>query len=80
MVAAEIADMEARDIPFFWVEAGETTIHHRTGPKQRLSGEESARDRTLRDIRSLSQPDIGDQIKVLSDFLDADIQTSANGI
>lgn len=73
VVTAELRDMDARDVPFFWVNAGETVIRHRTGPKQRLPRHWNALDQTIRDIRSLSRCDMKRQVRVLADFLDADL-------
>ena len=75
VIAAEQQDLEARDVPYFWVNAGEAVIQHRTGPKQSLTHRWNARKQAIADIRSLSQRDMADQVKVLSNFLDADLGT-----
>lgn len=78
LVAAESADLEARDIPYFWVNAGEPVIRHRTGAKQKLVGTETAKDRTIRDIKALCRTDLGSQIRILNTFLDADLSIPSN--
>ncbi|MBF0562906.1 MAG: DUF4135 domain-containing protein [Alphaproteobacteria bacterium] len=76
VVTAEKVDLVARDIPFFWVNAGEGVIRHHTGPKQWLPSRWNARKQAIADIRALSRTDIDVQAKVLSDFLDADLHAS----
>jgi lantibiotic modifying enzyme len=73
VVTAELTDMDARHVPFFWVNAGEAVIRHRTGAKQRLPHHWHALTQAVLDIRSLSRGDMNHQIGVLADFLDADL-------
>lgn len=73
LVEAELDDMDARDVPYFWVNAGEAVIQHRTGSKQRLPYRWTAREHAIRDIRSLSRDDMNRQVDVLARFLDADL-------
>ena len=74
VVVAELTDMDARDVPFFWVNAGEAVVRHRTGPKQPLPYGWNARKQAIHDIRSLSRCAMNHQIEVLTDFLDADLR------
>ncbi len=80
LVRAELKDMEARDVPYFWVNADELLIRHRSGAKQRLSCLRTARDQAIEDIRSLSRSDLEKQKMVLRDFLDADLIAPVNDI
>lgn len=72
VVAAELNDMAARDVPYFWVNAGEPVIRHRTGPKQQLSVQRNVREQAIHDVQCLTHSDMADQMRVLADFLDAD--------
>ena len=78
IICAELADMEARDVPYFWVEASEPVIRHHSGAKQKLPGRWNASEQTIRDIRNLSKQDMLDQLGVLNAFLDADLSVPAN--
>lgn len=71
--AAELEDLESRDIPYFWVNAGERELRHRTGSTQSIDLEQTAREQAIHDIRNLKSENLDSQIKVLNDFLDIDI-------
>ena len=73
VVVAEQHDLEARDVPYFWVHATEPIIRHRTGPTQRMSGQWNARKQAVEDINTLTRQDMEAQIGVLNDFLDMDL-------
>lgn len=72
-LAAELEDLESRDIPYFWVNAGERELRHRTGPTQSVDLKQTVRERAIHDIRSLKSESLDSQIKVLNDFLDIDM-------
>jgi len=78
VLAAERQDLEARDVPFFWVNAGDAVVRHHSGPKQRLPFRWNARRQAIADIRSLSQRDKGLQVRALSDFLDVDLSAGSD--
>ena len=73
VVSAEWNDMAARDVPYFWVNAGESVIRHRTGPKQKLSLCRNAREQAIYNVQHLTRSDMVNQIRVLSDFLETDL-------
>ncbi len=73
LVAAEVLDLEARYIPYFWVPAGENYIHHRTGVLQSLDTKRNLRDQAIQNIQALHKHDLGAQITVLENFLDIDM-------
>jgi len=74
IMAAEWADIESRDVPYFWIHAGAPIIHHRSGAKQALPYRWNARRQAISDIRSLSRSEVRAQTDVLSAFLDADLR------
>lgn len=76
-VTAEWNDLQARDIPYFWVQAGDTAIRHKSGIVQRLARQESPRVRAINDIRALSCDDLDEQLAVLNEFFDIDLSGKA---
>ncbi|MEO5337232.1 MAG: DUF4135 domain-containing protein [Magnetospirillum sp. WYHS-4] len=78
LVAAELADMEGRDVPYFWANAGETVIRHRRGPVQPLRARRPAREQAILDIHAMRRSDLSEQLMVLADFLDARLEAPVN--
>ncbi|MBI2779549.1 MAG: DUF4135 domain-containing protein [Gammaproteobacteria bacterium] len=73
LVAAELRDLENRDIPYFWVNAGEKAIQHRTSSVQPLETKLTVKAQAIQDIRSLHEQDLDAQLKILEAFLDIDL-------
>jgi|GEM_PF-6944708 hypothetical protein len=69
-LAAEWKDLQVRDIPYFWVRAGETAIRHRSGVVQRLARRQTLKADAINSILSMSHDDLGAQLAVLNDFFD----------
>ena len=67
---SEISDLMARDIPYFWVNAGEKIIRHRTGAKQIIDIETTPKERSIVDIKSLRIYCSPEHINVLNTFFD----------
>jgi hypothetical protein len=72
---AEWQDLIARDIPYFWVNAFEPAIFHRTGTVQRLPTGFSSRETMLKNIRNDDAADFQNLVQQINDFLDADLNT-----
>lgn len=73
-VNAEIDDLRNRDIPYFWVHAGEDgAVLHRTGSVHQLRLRRTPKAQAIQDIQMLRVLDLDEQISVLDDFLNIDI-------
>jgi lantibiotic modifying enzyme len=73
-IAAELRDLENRDIPYFWVTAGgKGSIEHRTGIVHQLDIGKSPRERATYDIQMLHTLDLNEQVSVLEGFLKMDL-------
>jgi len=79
LFAAEVADLDNRDVPYFWVNAGDTKICHETGPMQAIGCRRTPRDQALHDIRRLSRLDLRNQLQIFQKFLDAELNTPLLG-
>ncbi len=73
MLSAELLDLENRDIPFFWVNASDKFIQHRTGSIQPLKMNLSIKDQAIRDIKMLRRQSAASHINILNEFLDFDL-------
>lgn len=58
MIKAEINDLDARDVPYFWVNAGEPAIYHNSGPCQEIEWDCPVLSQGIIDIGSLSISDM----------------------
>ncbi len=76
LIEAELLDLKSRDIPYFWINAGEKAIHHRTGVIQPLEMKLTIREQAIQDIRNLREQDLDAQIRILEAFLDIDLAQS----
>ncbi|MGE5477543.1 MAG: DUF4135 domain-containing protein [Bacteroidales bacterium] len=74
---AEWADLLARDVPYFWMNAGDTKIRHRTGPVQNWRLSECPRTLAIRSIQELRQADVRSHIAVLNEFFDISLTKKA---
>ncbi len=74
---AEWADLLARDVPYFWMNAGDTKIRHRTGPVQNWRLSECPRALAIRSIQELRQADVRSHIAVLNEFFDISLSKNA---
>jgi lantibiotic modifying enzyme len=72
-VKAEWEDLLARDIPYFWIEAGDTKIRHRSGMVQDWKRAECPRALAMASIQALRHEEVGAHISVLNQFFDIDL-------
>ncbi|TAN48814.1 MAG: hypothetical protein EPN26_12220 [Rhodospirillales bacterium] len=70
-LGAEWNDLLARDIPYFWINAGDVAIHHRSGVVQRWNRAVPPRRQAIRSLQNLCRDDVKRHIKVLRSFLAA---------
>lgn len=73
LLAAEWADLTNRDVPYFWVCAGETVIRHRRGVVQDLEIPQTARARARDDLARLRTEDLRSHLDTIEEFLDIDL-------
>lgn len=67
---AEWADLLARDVPYFWMNAGDTKIRHRTGTVQTWQPPECPRSLAVNSIQALCHGDVKSHIATLNEFFD----------
>lgn len=77
-LAAECADMDRRDVPYFWVNAGETAVRHSNGIVENLNIAASPRDLATHSVLNLHQVDIEEQIVVIDRFFDQPVEPTAD--
>jgi lantibiotic modifying enzyme len=74
LIAAEIEDMKNRDIPYFWMRAGENgAVIHQSGKVHHLNLKESLKSGAIGHLQMLRDGDIKEHILVINNFLNADI-------
>lgn len=73
LTAAEIYDLESRDIPFFWIEAGSRIVHHHTNSSCSIDLELTPLERTIDDIHRMHEKDLQSHLSVLSEFMKHDL-------
>lgn len=66
---AEIFDLDNRDVPYFWVNAGERVVRHRSGITQVLPLKRCPRDQVRDDIRALDLTMLWQHRAAISEFL-----------
>lgn len=74
---AEWADLRERDVPYFWMNAGDTKIRHRTGSVQNWRLSECPRTLAIRSIQALRQADVRPHIAVMNEFFDISLTKKA---
>lgn len=67
---AEWVDLLARDVPYFWMNAGDTQIRHRAGIVQTWQSSECPRSLTMNSIQALCHGDVKSHIATLNEFFD----------
>lgn len=77
MFVSETHDLNARDIPYFWVNAGEPMIQHRTGSCQKILWGHRPLEQAIIDIHRMSHSDLKRQTRILNDFLDKELNDAA---
>ena len=70
MLAAEMSDLDNRDIPYFWVYAGEKWIRHQSGLIQPIEIGKTPRENAPRDAIRLDGASLAAQLKTIDDFFD----------
>lgn len=74
MFQAEIHDISSRDVPYFWLKAGEDgKIYHSTGIVHDLRLAQSPKQQTIDDFISLGEYEKQEQKSIIESFLDIDI-------
>ncbi len=74
-LAAEREDMDRRDVPYFWVNAGERVVRHASGVVQSLDITSTPRDLAIRSVLDLSSTNLEEQISVIDGFFDLPIES-----
>lgn len=72
-IAAEWDDLQLRDVPYFWINAGEKCIRHKSGIVQRLDRPGTPKQRAINDVQSLTLGELDEQLATLNAFFDTDI-------
>lgn len=80
LIEAELLDLNNRDIPYFWVNAGENAIQHRTGTIQPLKTKLTLKEQAIQDLQNLRKQELETQIKILEAFLDINLAKSPEGM
>ena len=79
LLSAEIEDMKGRDIPYFWLKAGENGIvMHQSGMVHHLNLRNSLKKMAINHLRMLNNGDLAEHISVINNFLDIDISLPLN--
>lgn len=78
LLNAEIHDLENRDIPYFWVNAGENCIHHRTGSVQSYDMPALIKEQAVININRLNSENLALQLATLEEFLSLDLVPTRN--
>lgn len=74
LLSAEIRDLQNRDIPYFWMTAGERgAIHHQSGLVHQFGFTASLREKATQHIRSLDRQSLEEQLRTIDDFLGIDL-------
>lgn len=73
---AELHDLVNRDIPYFWINAGEPYVQHMIGRCQEVPWQRSILQQAQLNIEQLSRFDLTLQTHILSDFLDLDFEAA----
>jgi lantibiotic modifying enzyme len=77
-IQAECHDLENRDIPHFWLVAGEPVIQHATGRCQGISWKRPVLAQARLDVKRLCRSDLTLQTDILMNFLDKNLDGSIN--
>lgn len=74
LLSAEIRDLQNRDIPYFWMTAGERgAIHHQSGLVHQFGFKASLREKATQHIQSLGSQSLEEQLRTIDDFLGIDL-------
>jgi lantibiotic modifying enzyme len=79
VLAAELSDLMNRDIPYFWFECGDTAIHHASGRLKPDGLSRTPIERAIDMFAQLGERDLERQIAILSDFIDAPMDSMVAG-
>lgn len=74
LINAEIGDIKRRDIPYFWMRAGENGIvTHQSGVVHHLNLKGTVRSRAINHLQMLRDLNFDEHIRTINNFLDIDI-------
>lgn len=79
LLSAEIEDLKRRDIPYFWLKAGENGIvMHQSGTVHHLNLKDSLKNMAISHLQTLHNEDLAEHISIINNFLDIDISLPSN--